>query len=227
MRRRLKRYVSAALLLGLFALAGWWLRKQTGSFGEALLLLHDALAPYPWLLLLVFALRPFVLFPVSLTVISCGVLIDGPAAYLVGWIGEWISALTGYAVLRWLLGEQDEEPGDFVARWQARLQERAFETVLLMRVLLLPYDLVNYGCAWLRTPALPYALATLVGIIPANIALVTIGASVDLEVLAGDPAKLTLTSLLDLRQLLFSGILLLSVLGIAHLLHRRRPRARR
>lgn len=44
-----------------------------------------------------------------------------------------------------------------------------------MRLLGVPFDLVNYGCGILKVARPPYAIATLLGIIPGMTAFVLIG----------------------------------------------------
>lgn len=220
-RADLRRWLPALASLTVIAVLAVWLRQQADSIPAAITLLHQAARAHPWVVLLAFALRPFVLFPISLLVISTGMLFDFPAAYAIGWAGQTLSGLTGFAAVRFLVPTSADDDGGFAARWRTRLEEQAFASVLLMRVLLLPYDIVNYGCAWLRTPWRPYLLATAIGIIPANLALVGIGASINLDAFAGGAAGIPLDSLLDARQLAFSAALVIVSLVLARYVKRR------
>lgn len=220
MKRRLGRYLPALASLVVIATLAIWVRQQADSVGAAIALLHEHAQARPWIVALVFALRPFVLFPVSLLVISCGMLFEFPLAYLYGWLGQTLSGVTGYAAVRWLVPPGEEADG-IAARWRQRLERNAFESVLMMRVIGLPYDLVNYGCAWLRTPTPAYVIATAIGIIPASIALVSIGDSINLEALSGGIGQLPLDELFDARQLLFSAALVIASLLLARAVRRR------
>ncbi len=224
MRRRWRAWLPALASLAIVLTLAVWLRQQADSVGAAIALLHEQADARPWVVLLAFALRPFVLFPISVLVISCGVLYDAPWAYLLGWLGQTLSGLTGYAVVRYLVPASDAGADGFTQVWRRRIEHKAFESVLMMRVLLLPYDIVNYACAWLRTPTPAYVLATAIGILPATLALVGIGESLNLEALTGDPGSIPLGELFNGRQLLFSAALVLVSVLLARRLRARAPR---
>jgi uncharacterized membrane protein YdjX (TVP38/TMEM64 family) len=137
----------------------------------------------------VYLIRPLVLFPASVITIMGGVLF-GP------WVGIPIvivaantSAMIAFGIGR-LLGrvpgsdprEQEPKGGtrtSFVERWSARLRDNSFETVFVMRLLFLPYDLVSYLCGALRIKWSPFLLATALGSIPGTISFVLFGASLE------------------------------------------------
>jgi uncharacterized membrane protein YdjX (TVP38/TMEM64 family) len=59
------------------------------------------------------------------------------------------------------------------------MRDNSFETVLLMRLLFLPYDFVNYLSGILRLHWLPFLLATAIGSLPGTVSFVLLGASLD------------------------------------------------
>jgi uncharacterized membrane protein YdjX (TVP38/TMEM64 family) len=137
----------------------------------------------------VFLLRPIVLFPASVITIMGGVLF-GP------WIGVPLvilaantSAMIAFGIGRLLgrapgidAGDENSESGNrssFVRRWSQRLREKSFETVFVMRLIFLPYDLVNYLCGALRIKWTSFLLATALGSIPGTISFVLLGASLE------------------------------------------------
>lgn len=132
----------------------------------------------------VYLIRPIVLFPASILTIAGGVLF-GPAGIPVVMVAANSSALIAYGIGR-LLGTA---PGDdvavatgdasFVARWRNRLRTNSFETVFVMRLLFLPYDLVNYVCGALRIRWTSFLLATALGSLPGTISFVLLGASLE------------------------------------------------
>ena len=69
-----------------------------------------------------------------------------------------------------------------------RLRRNAFETVLTMRFLFLPYDLVNYLAGFLRVRYVPFILATVLGSLPGTVAFVLFGASTDGDFSDGLPS---------------------------------------
>ena len=59
------------------------------------------------------------------------------------------------------------------------MRENSFESVLIMRLLFLPYDLVNYVSGILRLHWLPFLMATALGSLPGTVSFVLLGASID------------------------------------------------
>jgi uncharacterized membrane protein YdjX (TVP38/TMEM64 family) len=64
------------------------------------------------------------------------------------------------------------------------MRQNSFETILIMRFIFLPYDLVNYLAGILRIDWKAFILASLLGSIPGTIAFVSFGASIDIKELA-------------------------------------------
>ena len=132
----------------------------------------------------VYLIRPIVLFPASVLTVAGGVLF-GPAGILVVVIAANSSALIAYGIGR-LLGTPPgtDTPSatadeSLVARWSNRLRTNSFETVFVMRLLFLPYDLVNYVCGALRIRWTAFLLATALGSLPGTISFVLLGASLE------------------------------------------------
>jgi uncharacterized membrane protein YdjX (TVP38/TMEM64 family) len=67
----------------------------------------------------------------------------------------------------------------FATRWGSRLRAQEFETVLLLRLLGIPFDAVNVGCGILHINPKRFLLATIIGSLPATVAFVLLGASLD------------------------------------------------
>jgi len=170
---------------------------------------------------LVYLARPIVLFPASILTIAGGILFGPVVGVLVVVVAANASAMIAYGVGR-LLGRApgaDDETSDdtmsFVRRWSIRMRDNSFETVLIMRLLFLPYDLVNYVSGILRLRWLPFLLATALGSLPGTVSFVLLGASIDRvdEGLGGiDPAILVV-----------SVVIFVVSLVLARLLRRRQP----
>ena len=111
-----------------------------------------------------------------------------------------------------------------LSRWRNLLDEQAFTSVLILRVIYAPFDVVNYGCGLLAVPWAPYALATLIGIMPGLVTFVSFGASVDFGEFLRHSHTFSAIDLFDARQLLISGSLLALSLVIAWVVHRRHQR---
>lgn len=130
----------------------------------------------------VYVARPLVLFPASLLTIAGGILFGPVVGVLVVVVAANASAMVAYGVGRLLgrppAGERDQAE-TLARRWATRMREHSFETVLIMRLVLLPYDLVSYLAGVLRIRWAPFLVATAIGSVPATVAFVLLGASVE------------------------------------------------
>jgi uncharacterized membrane protein YdjX (TVP38/TMEM64 family) len=171
---------------------------------------------------LVYLARPIVLFPASILTVVGGILFGPVLGVAVVVVAANASAMIAYGVGR-LLGRAPGAPDatttpdevSLARRWSNRMRDNSFETVLIMRLLFLPYDLVNYLSGVLRLRWLPFLLATALGSLPGTVSFVLLGASLDRvdEGLDGTDAPT-----------LVAGIAIFAVsLVIARLLRRRQP----
>lgn len=136
----------------------------------------------------VYLLRPLVLFPASLLTIAAGVLFGPVVGVIAVVIGANGSALVAYTIGRLLRSRgatTDGMPaaaldtGSLRARWEEQLRTRSFETVFVMRLLFLPFDVVNVASGALAIRVAPFVLATALGSLPGTISFVLLGASLD------------------------------------------------
>jgi uncharacterized membrane protein YdjX (TVP38/TMEM64 family) len=171
---------------------------------------------------LVYLARPIVLFPASVLTIVGGILFGPVLGVAVVVVAANASAMIAYGVGR-LLGRAPGAPdpsaspdeASLARRWSNRMRDNSFETVLIMRLLFLPYDLVNYLSGVLRLRWLPFLLATALGSLPGTVSFVLLGASLDRvdEGLGG----------IDAATLAASVFIFAVSLLIARLLRRREP----
>jgi uncharacterized membrane protein YdjX (TVP38/TMEM64 family) len=170
----------------------------------------------------VYLARPIVLFPASILTIVGGILFGPVLGVLVVIIAANASAMIAYGIGR-LVGRAPgtddqrsaEQTTTFVRRWSNRMRDHSFETVLIMRLLFLPYDLVNYVSGMLRLRWLPFLLATALGSLPGTVSFVLLGASIDRvdEGLGG----------IDAATLAISAAIFAVSLAFARVLRRRQP----
>ena len=93
-----------------------------------------------------------------------------------------------------------------------RMRKNSFETIFFMRLVFLPYDLVNYAAGFLKIRYLPFILATILGSLPGTVSFVLFGASSGLD--KGTPN-------FDWRIFAVSVLIFVASLLISRLLKRR------
>ncbi len=93
-----------------------------------------------------------------------------------------------------------------IQKYTKRMRQNSFETVLIMRLLFLPYDLVNYAAGFLKIKWQPFILATAIGSIPGTISFVLFGSSFGTldELVAGDVQVNPVTLALSIALILVS-----------------------
>jgi uncharacterized membrane protein YdjX (TVP38/TMEM64 family) len=178
----------------------------------------------PLAYIIVYTIRPLTLFSSVLLTLAGG-FVFGPVwgvVYTV--IGANLSATLAFLVGRFF-GQgvlDDETSGGLMQRYARRMRANSFETVLIMRFIFLPYDLVNYLAGFLRIGYWSFLLATVLGSIPGTLAFVLLGASltpaqIQAMFLTGDLPRL------DVRLLAMSfGMFVVSIL-FSRYFRRREP----
>lgn len=166
--------------------------------------------------MVLYAVRPLVLFPATLLTALSGALFGFWWGMVYTLIGENASANFAYWIGRFFgkdLKLEDTVIGNFVEG----LRKRSFETVLLMRLFYVPFDLTNYGSGIVKANWREYFFATLIGIMPGLTTFVALGAAIDIESFKMD--GLTFDAF-DPRYLALSVIIFIVSLGLSHILKR-------
>lgn len=167
-------------------------------------LVHDWFTSHgmwgPVLYIMIYSLRPVILFPAAVLTVTSGVMF-GPllgSAYTM--IGENISGIFGFYLGRYFGRELVSGSGTkFVRDLDRYAHENAFTTVVLTRLLFLPFDLTNIACGMTGMRLAPFAAGTFVGIVPGVIVFVYFGGG-----------------FLDPRNLIVAGVILVLSLALAH-----------
>ena len=193
------------LLLGGYQLYAWRSGLTPIEAGRVLVGFMGNGAAGALVFLAVYTVRPLVLFPASILTIGAGFVFGPVLGVVLTVIGSNASATVAYVAGRYF-GEGLVRSEGVVRRYTRRLRENSFETVLTMRFVFLPYDLVNYLAGLLRINWVPFILATALGSLPGTVAFVLLGASLETDFAVG-------TLGFDPRLLLASAIIF--VLGIA------------
>lgn len=133
----------------------------------------------PLVYIIVYTLRPIIFFPGTPLTLASGALFGPIWGSIYTIIGANLSANVAYGIGRFTGGNLIEEGESFIGRWKTRLKENSFESVMIMRLIYLPFDGVNYACGILKVRWFQYALATFVGILPGIVTFVSFGSSIE------------------------------------------------
>ncbi|MBK7896836.1 MAG: TVP38/TMEM64 family protein [Anaerolineaceae bacterium] len=217
-------------LLALFfwgaLVGGYYLYANANNLtlGDSLELIVDFLTASllgPLFYMVIYALRPLLFFPATILTLLGGFLF-GPIGILWTILGSNASALVAYTVGRYFgQGVLDsEEETTVIQKYTQRMRQNSFETVLIMRLLFLPYDLVNYAAGFLKIRWQPFILATAIGSIPGTISFVLLGGSFGTlaELVSGDVNVNPVT-------LALSVVLILVSIGLSRFIKRREAAA--
>lgn len=224
-QRHWQKLIAFALWIVLAAAFTWYVNSTgKGLAGSTLDLIYlmQVSAFGPLIYILVYTLRPLTLFSALLLTVSGGFLF-GPfwgVVYTV--IGANLSATVAYFIGRYFgSGTLDTEDSDsLIQKYANRMRYNSFETILIMRFIFLPYDLVNYLAGFLHIHYGAFILATILGSIPGTISFVLLGASAS----ASDIEALFLQGelpSLDWRVLAASVVIFVVSLGLSQYFKRR------
>ncbi len=135
----------------------------------------------PLAYIILYAIRPLILFPSSILTVAGGFVFGPILGVLYTIIASNISSSIAFYVGRFF-GEgllKDDGSDNLIQRYARRMRKNSFETVMIMRFIFLPYDAVSYLAGFLRIHFWPFILATALGSIPGTIAFVGFGASIE------------------------------------------------
>lgn len=142
----------------------------------------------PLLFILIYTLRPLTFFSATVLTLLAGSLWGGLLGIIYTVIGSNLSSTFAYYLGRFLgkgLIDESKTEGT-IARYTDRMRKNSFETVLIMRFIFLPYDLVSYLSGLLKIDFKAFILATIIGSIPGTIAITLAGASVPIDTILMD-----------------------------------------
>nr|WP_290670019.1 TVP38/TMEM64 family protein [Ardenticatena sp.] len=129
-----------------------------------------------------YVLRPFIAFPAIFLTALSGYLFGPLWGTLIALVGNNASGIVGYALGRFF-GKAFLESTAFerIAAYRDALRRRTFETILIMRFMVFPQDLLDYLSGFLHLSFRAYVLATFIGSIPGTISIAWLGASIEGE----------------------------------------------
>jgi len=226
--RHWQKVIAAALWVTVLAALLLYMRANDLTLSELFLagmawVQDNPFAPLAYIF--IYALRPLTLFSSVLLTLAGGFLFGPAWGVIYTVIGANLSATVAFFIGRYFgRGVLDDETSDgWMQRYARRMRKNSFVTVLIMRFIFLPYDLVNYLSGFLRIGYWPFLLATIIGSIPGTIAFVLLGASLS-------PAEITDMFLtgklptLEWRFLAISAVMFVLSIALSRYLKRREQR---
>lgn len=174
------------LCLFLLALFYWWRSQVALSHIPQLLsqwLSDVGLLKAASIYVVIYAVRPLILFPATLLTIASGLIFGPWLGTLFTIIGENASANFGFLLARWFgRNSVERHLSKTIGRWDEKLQQNGIIAVLTMRLIMLPFDAVNFGCGLTAIRQRDYAIGTFIGILPSLIGFVLLGGIVAADV---------------------------------------------
>ncbi|MEM8532857.1 MAG: TVP38/TMEM64 family protein [Chloroflexota bacterium] len=170
-----------ALIGGLFAYINLNNLTITDALRNVVSLMQTPIGPLIYLL--VYAIRPLAFFSAVVLTLAAGSIYGPILGVVYTVIASNTSATVAYFLGRFLgkgLIDETQSTG-IVQRYAERMRNNSFETILIMRFIYLPYDLVNYLGGILRIDYKSFILATILGSIPGTITFVLAGASLQID----------------------------------------------
>jgi len=175
-----------ALLFWVLLIAGyqWYANVHQLSPLQVVQQLLDFMTSGLWgpiIYIVLYAIRPLILFPSTVLTLAGGFVYGPILGVLYTVIASNISATIAYFIGHFF-GEgmlKDDGSDNLIQRYARRMRENSFETVMIMRFIFLPYDAVSYLAGFLRIRYWPFILATALGSIPGTLAFIGFGASIE------------------------------------------------
>ena len=131
--------------------------------------------------ILLYMVRPVVFFPATLLTLAAGYLYGPIFGTLIVIVASNLSSMVAYFIGRFFgAGLVAGSSGSSVLqKYTERMRRNSFETVLVLRFLFLPYDLVSYFSGFLRVKWQWFLLATVLGSIPGTISFIMFGNAIE------------------------------------------------
>jgi uncharacterized membrane protein YdjX (TVP38/TMEM64 family) len=190
LRKHWHKLVALAFWLALPLLYAWYTHTNNLPWVVGICHLIDLLqAPYygAAIYILAFALRPLVFFSAAALTVIAGSVFGPLWGFALTVVACNMSAAVVYGCGHFFgngVLERERLRG-MVRHYADRLHRNSFETVLLMNLVFLPFDFINYLSGFMRLKFWPFLLATILGSLPGIVACVLLGSSVQIDMRDG------------------------------------------
>ncbi|MFT5196662.1 MAG: putative membrane protein YdjX (TVP38/TMEM64 family), partial [Candidatus Promineifilaceae bacterium] len=136
-----------------------------------------------FIFIVAYLIRPLIFFPATVLTILGGAIFGPILGTFLTIIAANSGAMIAYMVGRFFgdnIIDEKHETG-LLQKYGSRMRESSFNTVFIMRLIFLPYDLVNYMSGFLKIDWKSFLLATILGSIPGTVSFTLFGSSIDLS----------------------------------------------
>ena len=201
----------------------WRYLVDAGYLNEAALLQHTVYIrqfEYSlWSLLgisLLYVVLLAVMFPLTILVVTTGMLFSTEWAMLCATLGALSSSAAGYVVGHWLGRETIEKHGGtMVRRAEQYIQNNSFNSMVLINLLpVAPFTMTNMLAGAFRLDFPRYMLGSAVGIIPGLLIVIAFGGQLGKLMVAGENG-------LSLSAIVIAISLIFLLVGLLVYLHKR------
>ncbi len=165
--------IGTAILWGVIMISFLSYKGAHGlSFEDMALSLYNFLWVGVWgpiLYILIYAIRPVILFPGTFMTFMSGALFGFVGGMIYTLVGATFSALFAY-FLGGVFGKKllSGDQAWIIGSLKSKVDKEPFVSVLMTRLLFFPYDITNYACGFLKVKIKSFTLATFLGIIPGS-----------------------------------------------------------
>lgn len=130
----------------------------------------------PIVYLLIYAVGPVFLAPATLLSFVGGAVFGTGLGFVLITVGANLGALISFSVGRWASGDwvrqRVEGGGGKLAEFQRALEKNGFAAILAARLLMAPYNLLNYAAALTAIRVRDFAAGTFLGMLPVTFGFV-------------------------------------------------------
>lgn len=157
--------------------------------------------------ILIYIVRPIILFPATLLTALSGALFGPFWGIVYTVIGENLSANVSFLVGKYFgksIMDELVKQKKVIPFFDQHIYNNQFISVLILRLIYMPFDLVGFMSGFRQLRQLDYALGTLLGIFPGLVTFVLLGSSIS-----------------DPKNLIFTGIAFVLGLVISYFLKRK------
>lgn len=132
----------------------------------------------PFLFMLLYLLRPIVLFPASVMTITSVFLFGAVGGFIISYVGELFSAIVAFFIGKYFGENLGLTKKALTTKIGSYFHGNPFTSIFALRLVpLFPFDFVNYSAGIFKLPFSPYLTGTAIGVLPGLSAYIFLGFS--------------------------------------------------